>query len=1113
MGLLQQLPTPEQVTGILAPVLGDEAAGTGVAGVLQLLDQLDTSNLSASLSVRLDQNFSVGVSADASAATTGVMSQFQQAIESFPEPSSLIQPLTARFDQLKNLSTDNLSTQLLAGIDGLQNIESLFPPNARELIAGAADRIMGIKDEFISGEFGQLRQWSESVQKLYAEIQPLISGGSGAIEDRLLEYLRAKITDLVRLILPGENLALAVSSTLDAAISADKLLAIGAIKADLTGAMGLARAEFEQGNFTNTAHFAAAQAAFQRLTEMISAITTAFHRFLDQPAASVAGLSGILQQQFDYFREIEIVDLGNIKDKFAAAIQRIEDAIKGLDLGVVRRKIEEVFEEINGVIGRFDLNRLTTKLADLQNQLQIVLDALDGALYEAIAAIRAVFTKIKDALRSIASALGSYDEQGVFHFHIQQQIEGFLNGVKQTLQETIRPLLEEFKSTIGQTLQQVRDGLNAVKGEIEAVKARLEEMLQGVNEELQSLDVAGTVESTRQKLEEMLNSLGVIDFDPVVDPVVGQINEMSTALKKIDVSSLNEFTIGALKVAVEVVVAIDFSVQITDALMAEFDKLLEIPKNALGEIETSVEGVIERFGQLAPAALLAPLDDLFDPITAHLDALKLETLIKPLDEWYGRAQQGLDQISPATLLQPLIDLHARLTGALDSISPAGLISPLREAIEGVKAQIRKIDVTGLASELSGVINRVKSALDQIAPDRLLTPLVTAFDKIIGALDGFDPAILLKPFADIFGAIAAPLANLTADHARLIGEIFTVLRGIVDAFDPRTLFRVVREKAAAVSTMLQQLGIGGIIAALKGPYDAMSAAFETGGGKANASLSVSVEGLNPLRNVALTQAAADLQTIQSRLDALAQAEPPADLANSYDTGIRKLLESLIPAWAKENISADSIRRAFQLANPLNLTAEINRLYEAIKQQLHNFDPRILQEQIKASFEKLTASITSLDPQAILSQVQGVIDALIQRLDGIDLQLIADELDGVADEVRNVIAGLDPRPIIAQLQGLVDEVKGLVAALQPSQLLSELNEPFELSKAIVAEFNPATFKEPLQTVFENIQTVLAAIDIGIILKPLAERLEQLRSELEEGLKRTETAFNGMLQAIPV
>ncbi|HWP47395.1 MAG TPA: hypothetical protein VNM22_09565 [Candidatus Limnocylindrales bacterium] len=1113
MGLLQQLPTQEQLTNILAPVLGDEAAGTGVAGVLKLLEKINPSHLSASLAIKLDQNFSARVSVNTDAVTGGASAQFRQAVNAFPDPPSLIQPLNARLESLRNLSADNLSGQLLTGLQGLQNIASLIPPSARELITEAADRMTQIKGEFISGEFGQIRQWSENVQRLYEEIQPLLRGDPGTLENRLLAYLREKVTDLVRLILPGENLALVISGNLDAAISTEKLSTINTLKADLINAMDRVRTEFEQGNFTNTTHFASVRASFQQLVDALASITMTLRRFLDQPIATADGLSHALQQQFENFLQIEIIDLGNIRDKFTQAIGHIEEAIRGLDLDLIRQKIEGIFDQINGVIGKFDLSQWTGKLTDLQKQLQSVLDALDGALFEAIASIRAVFTQIKDTLRSMASTLGSYDEQGNFRFHIQQQIEDFLNGVKQTLQETIRPLVDQFKNTVGQALQQVRDGLNAVKGEIEKVKTQLQGMLQGINDQLQSLDVAGTVEAVRQKLEGMLSSLGSIDFDPIVDPVVAQINEMRDTLKKIDVSSLNEFTIGALKVSVEVMVKIDFSVQITDALMAEFDKLLEIPKKALGEIETSVESVLQRFGQLAPEVLLKPLDNLFAPIISHLDTLKLEVLLKPLDEWYTRAQQELDRVSPAMLLKPLIDLHAQLAGAWDKISPVELIRPLREAIDDIKAQVRKIDVTGLSAKLSEVINQVKGALDKISPDRLLNPLVGAFDKIMAALDNFDPAILLKPLTDIFNVLAAPLANLTSDHVGLISEIFAVLRSAVDAFDPKRVFQVVREKATTVNGLLQQLNVGGLLASLKGPYDSMHASFEAHGGPVHVSLSASVEDLNPLRNAAITQAVNDLQHAQVQINTLAHLEPSMDLINRYNTEIREKLESLIPIWAKENVSPDSIRRVFRLANPLNLTTEIHQLYDAIKQQLRNFDPRILQEQIKVSFERLKTALFSLDPQALTHQVQEVLNGLFQRLDGLDLQLILNELSGAADEVKTIIVGLDPGPIIVQLQNLVDEVKGLVAALQPSQLLSELNEPFKLSKEIVAEFDPSTFKEPLQATFESIQKVLEAVDIGVILQPLTDRLNQLRGELATGLKRTETAFNGMIAAIPV
>ncbi len=1113
MGFLQQISTAEQLGLILAPVMGNEAAGTGVVGVLKLLEQIDTPNLSASVTADLDRSFSANVSVDTSAITSGTLAQLKQALDALPnDPAVLTAPLSSMLEDIKRLSSVELSGQLLGGISGLQNIQSLIPTDTGELIAAAADRMSKLKGEFIGGEFGEIKQWSDNVQKLLDEIAPLFESGAGTVEERLLAYLREKIERLVQLVLPEGNLAVALSGKLDTALSPDLLVQIDKLKAELIGHMNQARIEFDNGNFTNTIHLANAQVAFQSLTDLLAAIVEKLRPIFDQDIVTVEGLARVLQKQFDDFDGIEIIDLGNIKDKFAAAIKRVEDAIRELDLNIVREKIDGVFEKIDAGIGQFDLKQFTSKLSGLKEQLQTVLDAIDGALFEAVTSIRSVFTQIKEALRSVASALGSYDENGQFRFHVQQDIENFLNGIKTTLHETLQPLLDQLKNTVGQTLQQVQNGLSAVKVEIEKVKAQLQSTLDGIHTQLQNVDVKGTMESISQKLNGMLNELGAVDFDLVVDPVIAQIDEMRDALKKIDISSLNEFAIGALKVSVDVVVKIDFSTQFTGALMGEIDKLLEVPKGALVQIEGKVESALQEFGRLEPDVLLAPLDEVFKPISAHLDALKLEALLKPLDEWYAKLQAELNKVSPAALLQPLTDLHAQLEGAFQAISPTELIRPMKEAVDAIKAEVQKIDFNGIASELGGVIKQAKKQLDAISPARLIGPMVNAFDKIMGALDKFDPGILLKPFADIFGKLSAPLANLNADHVRIIGEIFAVLRDIIDAFDPRHIFGLVREKVAAVQTLVQQLNLGGLIAALKPPYDALHASFKTNGGLANVSVSASVEGLNPLRNASIGQAVTGLQRFQTKISALAQAQPPAELVSRYDK-IKPTVESLIPIWARENISPASIRRAFEVSNPLSLQAEINQVYDAVKQQVRTFDPRVVQEHLQGSFDKLKGAIFALDPQAIVGEVQGAIDALTQRLDGANLQLIGDELQGLVDEIKSVIDGLNPQPIIDQLQGLMGDVTDAVESLQPSTVLAELSTPFEASQAIVAEFNPSVFKDAIQSVFKDIQEILEAIDLGVILQPLADRLKQLRDALEEALKRTEAAFNGMLAAIPV
>jgi hypothetical protein len=1113
MGLLQQLPTTEQVTSILIPIMGDGATGEGVAGVLSLLEGIDPSGLSGTLLADLDQAVSTSLSVDTGALTGGALDQFRQAMAAFPaDPVQLVAPLSDRLTTIQSLSAADLPSQLLNGIDGLQDIESLIPANTGELVAGAAERLTQLKGEFISGEFGELRQWSESVGALYAEIEPLLTSDAGSIEDRLVEYLREKITDLVQLILPQESLASAIAAPFDAAISGERLEGLNALKVELVNAMNLACTGFEQGNFTNTAHLAAAQDTFRQFTEALSGIATALRLVLDQEIASAEGLSRALQRQLDEFAQIEIVDLGNIKDKFTAAIGRIEEAIEGLDLDVVRETIDGVFAQVNDAIGQFDLGQLTARLSDLQAQLQSVLNALDGVLFEVIASVRNLFTQLKEALRSVASALGSYDEEGNFQFQVQQEIESFLKEIQTALQETIRPLLDQFKTTVGSALQGVQDGLAAVGDEIEAVKSELQQTLQGVHQELEGLDVQGTLEGIRQQLDGMLGELGAIDFDPVVDPVVAEINEMRDALSEIDVSSLSDFTRTALRTAVEVVIDIDFADDIADALLDEIDDILEIPRSALDDLETGVGAALQQFGELAPETLLAPLDDLFDPITEHLDALDLESLLDPLDDWYERALQQLDDVSPAALLQPLVDLYDELQGAFDAISPAELIRPLQEAIDDVKAEIQAIDLGSIAAQLGGVTERVKGLLDELSPESLLDPLVNAFDKIMGALDRFDPGALLSPFADVFNALVGPLANLTADHARLIAEIFGLLRGLLEAFDPQHIFQVVREGAAAVQSALQQLNVGGLIAELRGPHQALEVALQAGGVAGDGALTARVEGLNPMRDPTIGQVVSDFQRFQSQISALAEAQPPEDLVGRYQE-VRPRLESLIPTWAQEDLTPEAIRRAFERANPLSIEAEVEQLYETIKEQVRNFDPRIVQDNVRASFDQVKTAILALDPETIVGQVQEVLDALTQRLDAVNLQFVADELEDLAGEVQAIVAGLDPRPIVDQLQELVDEVTQMAGAFKPSEVLGDLQAPLDEAKDLVGEFAPDAFKEPILEVFQAIQDIVKDVDLVIVLQPLTDRLQQLRDELEEGLRRTETAFDGMLRAIPV
>lgn len=1113
MALIDQLPSPEGIRAILDPVIGDENAGTGVAGVAKLLEGIDTAGLSASLAGQLGDAVSFRADANGSALTSGVVSEFQQAISLIPsDPSNLVSAVRENLERIQELSSQDLPTALRAGVDGLANLQDLLPSDAGTLVSDLAEPLNRLKGEFISGEFGQLQQWSASIVELNKEIAPLLTGGPGTVEGRLIGFLRAKIEDLVQQLVPGPNLAMAIRAEFDGVIDEETLGHITGLKTEVMAAIDAARSEFEQGHFSNTAHLQTAQAKFRELSDSLADLAGRLNAVLDSTITNHDDLMAAIARQLDALASIEFVDLGNVRDKFAAAIERAEEAVRDLELDAVAERIESLFGSIDDTVSQFSIDRLLPDLESIRGKIDLVLARIEAVWLETVAAVRLALGQVTESLEASLTTLGAIDETGQFQFHVQQDMEDFLTEVRDTVTQVIRPMIEEFRSSVGQTLESIQSALNATRGQIESVKAELQGALEGLHAELQSLDVKGRMEEIRLNLDGMLSRLGAVDFDPVVDPVIAQIEDMRGTLKKIDVSSMGEVQLGALKLSASVVLELDFAGKITDALLTEIDKILDIPRNGLGEIEARVETALQRLSELEPESLLSPLDELFGPIIEKLDSLDLAILVEPLETWHADISAEVARVSPASLLQPLVDLHAELERGTRSLSASSLVEPVQGLIDEVKGEIERVDVSGATRDVAALVDEIGVRLDEISPTTLLEPLVAGFDKIMEVLDQFDPAALLKPFSETFDALSAPLANLTAEHAQQIGEVFEMLRRALESFDPQAMHQAVHGQMSSVSQRLDQMNVGGLIAELRQGFSSLQTSFEANAGPADVDLTASIQTLNPLRNEAIGRLSNEVQRFQTRVRQFADSGPDQTVVARYGE-FKDKLDSLRPSWASPEMRPATVRAAFAAANPLKFEAEVDALYGALKQQLRAFDPRAIQERLDKSMENAKAALLVLDSTQIANEVESVVTEVTERLDAIDLELLVAEIDDVTAKLENIVAAFDPAPIVERLEGLTQEVTDLVGALDPAEMLAPLSEPLEQSKQIVAEFDPTALKEPIVIIFADIQQILDAVDVGVVLQPLSDRLEEIRDELERALRRTEESFKGMLKAIPV
>jgi hypothetical protein len=90
---------------------------------------------------------------------------------------------------------------------------------------------------------------------------------------------------------------------------------------------------------------------------------------------------------------------------------------------------------------------------------------------------------------------------------------------------------------------------------------------------------------------------------------------------------------------------------------------------------------------------------------------------------------------------------------------------------------------------------------------------------------------------------------------------------------------------------------------------------------------------------------------------------------------------------------------------------------------------------------------------------------------------------------------------------------VDALKPSELLADLQRPLESVKEIVHAFHPEELAAPLREGLDRIEAILKQVDLTTLLEPVNDKLHELRDDLDVALDRTETAFDGMISAIPL
>lgn len=1113
MAIIDELPNQQQFTDVLNRIIGSEGDGVSLSAAVAILNNLNPDSVSASVGGKLSGHISASITVDTETLFGNAQSQIQTVINGLPSSGDdLLAPILQVVEQLQNLLRENFDNVLNNVFAGFNQIQGGAPTSGSNMLATGIDGIQGLLGEFRGGAFSKIKEWSDLVAALGTRVNAIIAAGPDGLIDRLIIFLAEQVSAMIANIMPHPNgPASDLNAQFEVILSPTRQTAIAVLVTELLGRLETVRLQFTEADFTSNTNCQAAVATFNQLTLAINTLLNDIEQALTVPAANVTGLTTLMSEKHAELAEAEVVDIGDVREYIVDAITQLGDLVDDLGLDSVNESIQEVFTGIDDAIATAQLDQIETFLDDFASQLQSAGDLLDGQLLATVASIRNIFDQIKTSVDGLLTTLGSFDGDGNFQFSLQQELNEFLSGVNDNLTNTVQPIIDEFEFTITDTLQSFTDTLTDLQGEIASVKADLQALLQGVHDTLEGADVPAVLEQMAGRLEEMLGKLGDLSFDPTVEQVIAEIDDMAEKLRQIDISNMSEITIGALKVSVTVVSNINFSSQISGVLIEGFDEILTVPKQALGEVQKAVEFISDQFELLKPNFLLRELDKLLAPLQTVFDTLDPQVLIKPLDDWHAALLAELQKLSLNLLLKPVIDLHGDMVEKVQQVSPVQLITPLQVAMDDLQRSIDSLALDSIRGQFSGAVTGVNGVLEDMNPTVVLQPLLQPFATLESTLTDFRPSTLLQPINEFFNSLTASLDGITQIQVDGVSSAVAPLTQLKTAFDPTLNFQGLSTLFEQILEFMEQLNFATMLSQINTAYGSANMAFDSD--LASAEVGTCFNTLNPLQNSGFTALSTRIQTLRERLQTefSGVATPPA-LIESY-AGVEDKINALAPSWLGQPLTPASLRAALVAANPLNVGAELDALYDDVLNQVLALSPTHLIAPLQITYDGLLTAIGSLTLDPLVDTLETAIGNLSASLDLIDPSILTTELSDLFDEIIAMVEALNPNAMVAELQAIVDSIVVLAESMDPQALIAGIDGPLTAARDIAAEFDINVFAEPLNDIFDTVSEIINQIDVGVVLQPVTDRLETLRDELANGLTQTEKAFIKMLNEIPV
>ncbi|HEU0220852.1 MAG TPA: hypothetical protein VFR34_01390, partial [Paracoccaceae bacterium] len=738
---------------------------------------------------------------------------------------------------------------------------------------------------------------------------------------------------------------------------------------------------------------------------------------------------------------------------------------------------------------RLDFSAIEGGVAGVAAQAQAIAEAVNAALADVVADIRAAFAEVEAAVAGIGLAA------------LAAEMRAGIADAGAALEGAIGDGFGPLRDALAEAVQALSDAVDALDfGAIEQALADVVAALAGI---LQEPAIRGAIEEIRAALDQVSAALRQLSFAPVTDEVIKLIEEMTKGLRALSETDLNDALKGALNAALSVLPP-DLR-PITEPLIDEFGVAIdEGPVVLLERIREKPQEVLDRIREFDPGALVGEaLSGPFREATGKLESFRPSALIAPLGAELDAQKARLKAAAkPSVALAPLAEAFDALLAQIDRLEPGALIAPIEEAVEqAIRDAVEASPVDEIFAEINGVFATIQSVLDMAGAmagtlQRLADALAALADHeaqidawrdaILGKLEGLPNA------GSVTGAMNQMRAAANATrHADLLAQFDAAAAPLMVALGP------LAPGAQLTQMVLAQQRLRPRVRAL--PAGAERTAIEAALDR--------FDPLDPAEAGGLRAAAELHQGALAARAALAALEPDfGGILHGPEGALTAITGAATNAAALRGVLEGEVELA--LGPVRYLMARLAIAAAPVGAVAQSFAD--LQARLTGALANILTGPASL--QTISEAVQGVVDTLRS----VDLGFLREAIEGVFRTVREQIEALGPRPLMVELDREFGEV---IDALDLGLILPE-SEIAALDASYETVLNGLKALDPGELVtnvvgptFEaEIVPLVEALDLTPVFDALIAALRELDEELKSELGRVNTAYQALLAARP-